>query len=61
MAPNPRETIHTPVAGWQDCRLAYEGTDPEDGDYYRCLVHDCLTLGYSFSCEGASYAREGEE
>jgi hypothetical protein len=54
--------IHTPDMGWLDCRYVYEGNDPEDGDYYRCLTHDALgealTLGHQVSCEKASEGRE---
>lgn len=53
-----RNEIHTPIMGWQDCRYVFEGNDPEDGDYYRCLTHDPdgerLTLGHEVSCEKAT-------
>ncbi len=47
-----RGTI-TPTMGWQSCRYVFDGNDAEDGDYYRCIVHDCLTLGHDVSCEKA--------
>lgn len=50
--------IHTPTMGWQTCRYVFDGTDPEDGDYYRCVIHDRLTLGHEVSCEGAEAAGE---
>lgn len=42
---------------WRDCygtgcAMAYEGNDPEDGDYFRCTVHGYLVLGDAYVCEG---------
>jgi len=36
-----------------ECEMVYDGTDPEDGNYYRCTVHGYLVLGDGmYVCEG---------
>lgn len=47
------EKVFVPQMGFQSCRYVYDGNDPEDGDYYRCLIHDAVTLGHEVSCEKA--------